>query len=508
MLITILLLAWYAFFLLHPVDLTTADLGRHLKNGEMVLHGHFEVLNANTYSYTNPGFPVMNHHWGSGVIFFLINKLSGFNGLSVFYILASLITFWILFHLTEKESGFEMAALFSLLLIPIIAERSEIRPEVFSYFFSAVFFWALWHYKAGRTSEKWLFLLPILQFLWVNLHIYFILGPVLIGSFLISDYAESPHRINMRQSKLGFTLLLTILACLLNPFGIKGAFAPFRIFENYGYKIIENQSIHFLDKLGLTNPNLMLFKIAFAVLLLSFILTLITNRRNFSFVYLFIGAVFGTLAWLALRNLTLFGLFALPIISYNIKQSLTAKFRMNFYTVISIILLSFVIFASTMHSYSDRLYHFNEFPFGLRTGVNRSAEFFIKENLRGPILNNYDIGGYLIYNLYPKEKVFVDNRPEAYPVLFFKNVYVPLQENGAIFKEQDKLHHFNAIFFAWHDATPWGQKFLIDRVSDPAWAPVYADRYAIIFLKRNKLNGPIIQKFEISKDHFSVIKTK
>jgi hypothetical protein len=506
--ITALLLAWYALFLLHPVDLTTADLGRHIKNGEMILQGHFEVLNANTYSYTQPGFPVINHHWGSGVVFFLIHKFAGFSGLSIFYILASPGAFLLLFRLTEEESGSGIAVPVSLLLIPLIAERFEIRPEVFSYFFSAVFFWILWHYKAGKRSELWLFLLPILQFIWVNLHIYFILGPALIGIFLVSEFAENLNTINIKVRKLGFTLFFTIFACLLNPFGLKGALAPLKIFENYGYRLVENQSVRFLDKLGLMNPNLMLFKIAFAVLFLSFVLVLITNRRNFSIIYLFLGAVLGTMAWLALRNLTIFGLFALPIISYNIKQGLTAKIRTGPYAAISIILLSLVIFASAMHSHYHRLYLFNEFPLGLKTGVNSSAEFFIGENLRGPVLNNYDIGGYLIYHLYPREKVFVDNRPEAYPASFFKDIYVPLQESRPIFKEQDMLHHFNAIFFSWHDATPWGQKFIIDRVSDPAWAPVFADQYAIIFLKRNKLNSPIIQRYEISKDHFSVIKTK
>jgi hypothetical protein len=123
-------------------------------------------------------------------------------------------------------------------------------------------------------------------------------------------------------------------------------------------------------------------------------------------------------------------------------------------------------------------------------------------------LNNYDIGGYLIYNLYPKEKVFTDNRPEAYPASFFNDVYIPLQENKDIFNGQDNKYHFNAIFFSHRDATPWGQKFLIERISDPQWAPVYADRYAIIFLKRNSLNRSIIARFEVPRNFFRVVKTK
>jgi len=60
------------------------------------------------------------------------------------------------------------------------------------------------------------------------------------------------------------------------------------------------------------------------------------------------------------------------------------------------------------------------FGFGLVQGNNQSAQFFIDNNIKGPLFNNYDIGGYLIYHFYPQEKVFTDNRPEAYSVSFFE----------------------------------------------------------------------------------------
>jgi len=41
-------------------------LGRHIKNGELVLNGDFGILKSNFYSYTEPDFPVINHHWGGG----------------------------------------------------------------------------------------------------------------------------------------------------------------------------------------------------------------------------------------------------------------------------------------------------------------------------------------------------------------------------------------------------------------------------------------------------------
>ena len=167
--ILILLLGWYGAFLFHKIDLTTSDLGRHIKNGEEILDGNFGVLYQNHYSYTEPGYPFVNHHWLSGVVFYLIWKTSGFTGLHLFFIALSLITFWIFFDLAKKIGGFALAAPAALILIPLIAERVEARPEVFSYLFSGIFLWTLW-------NKRRLWTLPVLMLLWANLHVYFFTG--------------------------------------------------------------------------------------------------------------------------------------------------------------------------------------------------------------------------------------------------------------------------------------------------------------------------------------------
>jgi hypothetical protein len=183
------------------------------------------------------------------------------------------------------------------------------------------------------------------------------------------------------------------------------------------------------------------------------------------------------MSWLALRNFTIFGFFSLPIIAGNIKNIVFDRAK--------IIVLAVIIFFFL--SINHRLVikdNLNNFGLGLMPGNNASAEFFKKQNIQGPILNNYDIGGYLIYHLFPREKVFVDNRPESYPASFFENIYIPLQDNEEKWKEENANYKFNAIFFAYHDATPWAQKFLINRASDPEWKLAFADNYAIIFLKK------------------------
>ncbi|MFH1461094.1 MAG: hypothetical protein ABIF84_01600 [Patescibacteria group bacterium] len=500
----VLLMAWLGLFFMRKIDLTTADLGRHLKNGELILNGQFGILKTNFYSYTEPDYPMVNHHWGSGVIFYLIWKAFGFTGLSLFHLIVSLIIFYLFFRIAWRESNFKIAFLAALLLIPLMAARTEIRPEIFSYLFIALFFWILWHWRKGEIKDKWLWLLPILEIIWVNTHIYFIFGPALIGLFLVDRWI-SVKKINR---KIGLCLILTGLASLISPFGLKGLLYPFNIFRDYGYRIVENQSVWFLENWGWQHPNLTLFELSFAVLAVSFILLLIKNRRNFSFIYFCSALVVSAMAWLAIRNFTLFGFFALPIIAYQLKKALgkragfkSIEAKMFFgFLGLTIFLVCFAVYYSRLPLQKAR------FGFDLLPGNNLSAQFFRETGLKGPIFNNYDIGGYLIYHFYPQEKVFTDNRPEAYSIGHFQETYIPAQQDNQAWQELDKQYNFNIIFFSHRDYTPWGQQFLIERVNDGNWLPIMADNYAIIFIKNNQTNQEIIKQYQIPREYFGVKK--
>jgi len=65
-------------------------------------------------------------------------------------------------------------------------------------------------------------------------------------------------------------------------------------------------------------------------------------------------------------------------------------------------------------------------------------------------------------------------------------------------------YQFNAIYFYRHDMTPWGQPFLIKRIRDPEWAPVFVDDFTLIMVKRNLYNRGLIERFELPQSMFSV----
>ena len=173
-------LIFFALFFAHKILFINADLGRHIKNGEIIFSDFtpfHALVSTNYYSYTEPGYSLVNHHWGSGLIYFAIWKLFGFTGLSLFQVLLNVVTVFIFFKIAEKKSDFIYAFFFFIISIPLIAGRTEIRPEAFSYFLAGVFYFFLIQYSEGKISfQKILIILLPLQLLWVNLHIFFVFG--------------------------------------------------------------------------------------------------------------------------------------------------------------------------------------------------------------------------------------------------------------------------------------------------------------------------------------------
>lgn len=498
-LIPVLVLAFYAIFLMHKINLVTADLGRHIQNGKIIFE-NASVLWTNFYSYTNPDFAVLNHHWGSGVIFYGLWRFFGFVGVEFFFIGISLAVLWLFFMVVKKYVGIALAALVSGAVVLLLAERTEIRPEVFSYLFAAIVFFLLVRFRDTPDNQKYiraLYLIPLMEILWVNTHIYFILGPVITGTFLV----ESLFVNRSLTKKLLNILLLTSLATLVNPFGIYGVVEVFTIFKNYGYLLVENQSVWFLERVLGPRPGLTIFKIASSLTAASFLVPVFRKQwRKIEISSALFALGFGGMAWFATRNIALFGFFAIVVVSSNLKnffQELSdmEKRYLEIFTFLALVVMIVIFTSNGLQKYFP---YWRSGGLGLEEANSAAIDFWKREGLKGPIFNNYDIGGYLIFHLYPQEKVFVDNRPEAYPVEFFQKIYIPMQQNAEVWKEMDDKYHFNAIIFSHQDATPWGQEFLKVRLGDSVWAPVFLDNYVIIFLKRNAGNLPIINKFELN----------
>lgn len=505
---TAVILAAYGSFLAHPINLTDGDLGRHLKNGELFLQSAF-IGNTNLYAYTNPDHPFVNHHWGSGVVFYLIERAAGFHGLSLCFIAVSLATLWLFFHLAAKYSSFPLAALLAIVVMPVLITRHEVRPEMFSYFMSGLFLHLLWDYKYRKRGLRWLFLLPILQILWVNLHIYFFIGMALVALFLLESLVKiaadrsGESKDSRDQCKgLAVILFLTCVASCINPAGIFGAVYPLFIFHGYEFPVIENYSVSAVLKAGFQFLPLVYFQIVFGTLGLSWLYALIKDRSNLSLANFLLTVFFSAMAWSIIRNFAIFAYFALPLTAVNFRKAAMGWKTKSSFSMLTI--SGAAVGVAILLVLINPLYFFGggrgKFGFGLKDGNRAAADFFHKENLNGPIFNNFDIGGYLIYYLYPRQRVYVDNRPEAYPPSFFDDDYFSLLVNDERWRNSMQHNRFNVIFMNHRGRSAAAENFIVRRVLDPDWAPVFFDADVLILVRRHDANHSVIAKHELPKE--------
>jgi hypothetical protein len=502
---TVLILAVYVALLTHPIALTAGDLGRYLKNGELLIQSGL-LAKVNLYSYAHPDYPFINHHWGTGVVFYLIERSGGFEALSLVFIAVSVATLWQFLNLAAKLSSFPIAALSAIVCLPILITRHEIRPEAFTYLLSAMFLQILWRYQQRELRFGALWLLPLLQILWVNLHIYFFLGIILVGVFLIESLivsmtTRSPES-RSRSKQLAVIFVLLLLASCVNPAGVSGALYPLFIMQIYEFPVLENYSFPAILRSSFTFLPLTYFLILLGILALSWIYSFIKDRARISYANLLLTVMVIAMAWHSIRNFGLLALFALPLTAANFKTSLASEGARSFWkprsTAAAAATIAAVLFViSPVYFVGGGR---GAFGIGLKPGTQAASEFLIKENLRGPIFNNFDIGGYLTFNLYPRERVFVDNRPEAYPAGFFPGEYFPLLTDDDHWARQSAKYGFNLIVFNHRDRSAAGEQFVVRRVLDPAWAPVFFDRDVIILAKRNGSNQVTIDKHELSRD--------
>ncbi len=474
------LLAGFIVLSCQQISLRTSadDLGRHIRDGELILAGHAaDILHRNFYSYTNPDAVFLNHHWLMTVLLYLLWKPLGFPGLNAAYIAIGAIAFWLAFKIAEREAGFGIAAALAALYLPLIALRAGVRPEIFSTLLLWIFFTILWRIYRGELRPAWIWSLPVLEILWVNLHPGFALGPVLIGAFLLTSL-RFPNPAGVRNLTISFAL--TIAAALANPNGLRGLLFPITVSQNYGLDVRENLSPFRVNATWLTG----MIVAAAAITLAGYFLAW-RRRAKIEWPLALFTLALAIASLLFYRIYVFFAPFAFLSACMNLRTISSAKLRpMALAAMWVAAVISAAIF---MDSRWD--------SFGLDQAPNDAtlAAFLTANNVHGRVFNEYGTGGYLIF-YFPDQRVYVDSRPEAYPGTFLRDEYMlPLTDESAWHAIAVK-YDFDYICFARMSRSE--ADFVIRRARDPEWALVSGGS-DVVLVRRKPQFAELIARREI-----------
>ena len=499
----IVLLLLFVFSFLFKADFSfDQDLGRHIKLGEIITQTG-EVPKTNLFSYTYPDFPFINTHWLFEVVAYFFSISTGLQALLILKVLILLLCVFLIIKSIPKENKVLLLPL-GFIFFHVLRERTDLRPEIFSFLFTTLTLYILEKFVSSQKSKA-IYFLPLMQLLWINTHIYFFVGLVLQVIFLIClIYLKFRTRGDFNKIKtLGLVFLFSCILSLLNPNGLTGALYPLTVKQNYGYLIVENQTLFFLENIKFSDPNFLFVKLSWAIIVLSILYAFIKRKLNLKNLML---CGFGlVLSFMNVRSFPYLVFLSFPAVLSNfgaIKKNFATK---SLIVIFAVLLLyeSFLYLSGDYYKSRDENYTVN---LKLIESGKKALDFLIKNDLPQPIFNNFDIGSYIIYRTYPKYKVFVDGRPESYPTQFFQGEYVPIQYDYQKFKEFDKNISLQTVIFSHTDQTPWAINFLQNIIQDPDWAVVYIDKFIIILTKSSwieKLNLPIIDLALLSPKNYS-----
>jgi hypothetical protein len=161
-------------------------------------------------SYSQFGQPAIYQHWLSGMVFWDVNRLGGVTasglvrGVSI-----GLMYFFLWLCLRRQGSGRIFSAIILLLAALAGSNNWAMRPQVLVY---PLFGWTLWILLLWQQKKtRWIWALPVIALVWVNLHSSFICLFLALGAALV---------FGRRDKRLWYVLGVSAIASLISPYGL------------------------------------------------------------------------------------------------------------------------------------------------------------------------------------------------------------------------------------------------------------------------------------------------
>ena len=397
----------------------TSDTWWHLRAGSWIVENG-QLLRQDLFSLTRLGQPWLYPGWLAQIGMITTFEWLGFPGLNLFTALSVLVGFAFVWKSVEAPAllkGFTF-----VLAAACAGVYWSARPQILSFALTGAWIWALERGRLRGPRALWVW--PALMALWVNLHGGFAVGLLLLAVELISAGLDriTPSRFDIPPSgspKLGLARIgagagASIVAVSLNPNGPLMLAYPFKtvsigVLQDY---IQEWQSPNF--------HSLELQPFLWLLLLTAAFLALSPKSPNWR--ELLSVAVFAYLGFLAARNIALFALVVLPILTRHMQMTLQTWFPSRAPAkqlpagaaqAVNLILLVVLVAAAGLKAFTPLSRSANEAAVREQTPV-AAADYLLEARPPGPLLNSYNWGSYVIWALYPNYLSFVDGRTDLF----------------------------------------------------------------------------------------------
>ncbi len=499
-----------------------AGIGWHIRTGQLILTTH-EIPRADPFS-TMAGQPWFAWEWLYDVAAGWLDNSAGLNGVVSFtaFIIAGLFA-WTFRLLLRRGTNVLVALVLVLLAESASMIHCQARPHVVSWLLTVVWFWilessgkscdgshaSLAESPGARIGRTWLlWLLPLLMLAWVNLHGGFLVGFVLLGIYWVSavwqwlklkqdrfDDVLQKIRIGRRVRNLTLTGVLSAAATFANPYGFK--------LHIHIYRYLSNRFLmDHIDEFQSPNFHYVAQK-CFAGLLLLTLVALAAKRYKASASegLLVLFAVYSGLY--ASRNIPVSSLLLILVIGPWLSDAMerlaetlsrqgsavgwrglaSTAFLQRMKTIelslpghlwsIAAIMLTCWIAAHGGKLGATPLMdaHFDAKRFPVH-----AVDYLEKQDVPGPLVGPDYWGGYLIYRLYPRVRMVVDDRHDFYGEQFLKSYLkmMHVEPGWEDFLLQNEAHTV---------VVPKASAVANILAENPGWQPIYSDDMAVVFVR-------------------------
>jgi hypothetical protein len=523
--VSILLLALFflsVFLRISCVRIWDFDFWWHIATGRNIVEtgtipaqdpfSYVTQENRGKFEHTKYREPfLMRQYWLAQVLFYGV--FDYFGGWGVVLLRSALLTLTVfLVYLGLRRASVPLLVSLAF-VVPVffvfIQQFSADRPVLFSFLFGVIVFLLLDEYQ--RRRDKLLILLPVAMLVWSNLHGGFIFGMVMIGvSLLVESGLYLLKRSSFSREEFRFYLLCligAIAASFCNPNGFL-VFYMFMPHYDYFYEGIQEYQpmIKYLTRQSLpTDKNI------FVILGVIALSVMRIHKMRISSLIILIGVT--VMGFQSMRYFSFTATVGMLISSsevFRLWESISDRYFVRVKpqiekigaAVLAIFVL--VIFGQNYQQFARAIPHLSQAPI---TPPSRYVGQFIRQNaIPGRMFNSDFLGGYLIWELYPWKKVFVDTRQiDIASHVEFNTVMLaaPSADTRRPIWER-LLATYDVNILAFHmmslEGILWG--LTMDLIDNPRWKLVFNDGISLVFVRNIPVNEKLIQKYGMSREDF------
>ncbi|MBN1869480.1 MAG: tetratricopeptide repeat protein [Candidatus Omnitrophica bacterium] len=504
------------------VEIKDLDLWLHLAMGRFITL-HRTVPSVDVLSCSIAGAPWVNHEWLFQVMVYNIFHLWGASGLIMMQVVVVSLTMLLLLCIGYDKNRQLLTTIILFLVYMIYQQRFTIRPDLFSLLFFTVYIFVL----SLHIDKKWS--LPVLfftQVLWSNTHGFFFFGPlfVLIGIvsewmrrnvYLPYEWNESGRLNDDEYHRIKKIFIYVVVACLFNPLLAVGAWYPISVFFSLSgenkifFEVIQELRQSITPQTLFDQSQYGYYKLMIVISFISFIF----NRRRIDVSALLFWLVFLVFSLKAVRNTPFFAfaaylVFITNIVNINADDIIPIRFTQKKFQYLTAMIVKILFLLWVFGFYQEislrSYYDFDRYELKSEYGgisqssyPDKAVDFLVVHQVKGNFFNDFNSGAYLLGRTHPDIKVFIDGRTEVYGGTFFQ-MYKKIWEDGDVelFEKIVKRYKITgALLNSSRQMIP--EKILSYLFQHEDWRLVYFDYDAVIFLKNNPMNKPLIDQFEI-----------